>query len=432
MHMKHIILTGLFSLCLALLPTLPVQAAEVAETGTCGETAEWFLYDDGTMVIRGTGSISSSGRMSQAYDKKEVKKVVVEEGITALDEETFYECSAHKVILPNSLTTIGGAAFRSSDIQELFMPDSVVSVEGSAFDQCYYLEKVRLSQNLKVLSAGMFEGCYSIEELIIPDSVEEIYQDALSGMRFLRKLVIGRGVKSIGKNSIRAQSLREIQNHSTLDFHLKKFGIETNLIKWIVDGVRTNIVGAGRTAFGKGKKYKLVYKYMKGVTCQGRRPKTYEYGMSAKMPAAKKKGHVFFGWNQREIQFAKSKSWYKCFDYVGDSDIGDLAVMPRFLKISIKRKNKDHFTITADANVARCVLGGIGVRYSTDPTMKKYKIKQKYFYNTPNNYKRKFTIKAKKEKTYYIQFMIDGYDDVEYMKDNDDWLWSKSKVYKMK
>lgn len=172
---------------------------------------------------------------------------------------------------------------------------------------------------------------------------------------------------------------RLIQNHSTIDFRLKEFEIETNLVKWKVDGVRTDIVGAGKTAFDKGKKYKLVYKYMKGVTCLGKRPKTYEYGFPAKMPAAKKKGHVFFGWNWNETRFAKSTTWIQSFDYVPDGakDTGAIVVMPRFLKVSIKRKGRDRFTITANAEGARCILSGIGVRYSTEPTMRNYKKKTK-------------------------------------------------------
>lgn len=211
MHMKHIILTALFSLCLALLPAPPVRAAEVVEMGTCGETAQWFMYNDGTMVIRGTGEIGTSERLVRA-SKEDVKKVVVEGGITSIHDETFYECSASEVILPYSLTNIGGAAFRASNIKELYMPDSVVSVGGSTFHQCYYLKKVRLSQNLKTLSECMFESCESLQELIIPDSVEEIGKGALSGMTFLEKLVIGAGVRSIGRSYMDAVSLREIDS----------------------------------------------------------------------------------------------------------------------------------------------------------------------------------------------------------------------------
>lgn len=426
MHIKHIILTGLFSLCLILLLAPPVRAAEVVETGTCGETANWFLYDDGTMVIRGTGEVGTSERLERA-SKEDVKKVVVEEGITSIAAWTFYECSAGEVILPNSLTNIGSAAFGKSKITELSMPDSVVSVGGSAFASCDDLEKVRLSQNLKIMSGAMFKSSDSIRELIIPDSVEEIWGSALE-IRFLKKLVIGRGVRSIGKSNIDAVELREVQNHSTLDFRLKEFGIETDLITWKVDGVRTDVVRAGKTAFGKGKKYKIVYKYMNGVTCQGKRPKTYEYGIPATMPTAKKKGYVFFGWNWNEKRFAKSTSWIVSSNHAphGGDDKGAIVVMPRFLKVLIKKKSKNRITITADASGARCILDGIGVRYSTDPTMKNCKIKRYY------GYKKKFTIKAKKGKTYYIQFTL--YDDFYVYpaeNDNNDWCWSKSKVYKM-
>lgn len=431
MHMKHIFLTVLFSLCLTLLPAPPVRAVEVVETGTCGETAQWFMYDDGTMVIRGTGEIGTSERLVRA-SKEDVKRVVVEGGITSIAAGTFYECSASEVILPHSLTHIGGGAFRGSKITELSMPDSVVSVGGGAFASCDYLEKVRLSQNLKIMSEGVFKDSDSIQELIIPDSVEEICKDALE-IRFLKKLVIGRGVRSIGRSYMDAVSLREIQNYSSLDFRLKEFKIETDLITWKVDGVKTDVVGAGKTAFGKGKKYKIVYKYMKGVTCQGKRPKTYEYGISATMPAAKKKGYVFFGWNWNEKRFAKSTTWIESRNYApdGGNHTGAIVVMPRFVKVSIKKKSKNCINITTDASETRCILDGIGVRYSTEPTMRNCKKKQKYLSGKPKGYKKKFTIKAKKEKTYYFQFTL--YDDKYVNNENDssDWCWSKSKVFKM-
>ncbi len=432
MHMKHIFLTGLFFLCLILLSAPPVRAAQAVETGTCGETAQWFMYNDGTMVIRGTGEIGTSERLVRA-SKEDVKKIVVEGGITSIAAGTFYECSAGEVILPYSLTNIGSGAFRCSKITELSMPDSVVSVGGGAFASCDYLEKVRLSQNLKILSVGIFEYSDAIQELIIPDGVEKICKDALSKMRFLKKLVIGRGVRSMDKSYMDAVSLREIQNHSSLDFRLKEFEIETNLVKWSVDGVRTDVVGAGKTAFGKGKKYKIVYKYMKGVTCLGKRPSKYEYGFAAEMPAAKKKGHVFFGWNWNEKRFAKSTTWIESLDYVpeGAKDKGAIVVMPRFVKVSIKKKSKNRITITTDASETRCILDGIGVRYSTEPTMRNCKKIQKYLSGKPKGYKKKFTIKAKKGKTYYFQFTL--YDDkyVNDENDSNDWCWSKSKVFKM-
>lgn len=118
------------------------------------------------------------------------------------------------------------------------------------------------------------------------------------------------------------------------------------------------------------------------------------------MPAAKKKRYVFFGWNWNETWFAKSKSWIESFDFVPDGakDTGAIVVMPRFLKVSIKKKSRDRFTITADAEGARCILSGIGVRYYTEPTMKNSKIKRQYFLVKPKGYKKKFTIKAKKER----------------------------------
>ena len=147
------------------------------------------------------------------------------------------------------------------------------------------------------------------------------------------------------------------------------------------------------------------------------------------MPAAKKKRYVFFGWNWNETWFAKSKSWIESFDFVPDDakDTGAIVVMPRFLKVSIKKKSRDRFTITADAEGARCILSGIGVRYSTEPTMKNSKIKRQYFLVKLKGFKKKFTIKAKRGKTYYIQFAL--YDGEYVYKGND--RWSKSKVYKI-
>ena len=92
--------------------------ASAEETGTetwNEDNLTWTLTADGTMTISGSGAMKGyswySG--SPATQKKDnVKKVVIQEGITSIGNSAFYNCSNLKSIeIPEGVTSIGAFAF---------------------------------------------------------------------------------------------------------------------------------------------------------------------------------------------------------------------------------------------------------------------------------------------------------------------------------
>ena len=119
----------------------------------------WTLYEDGTLTISGTGAMKSyRNDDSPAVQKKDnVKKVVIEDGVTSIGESAFYSCkSLTSITIPDSVTSIGFTAFYAcSSLTSITILKSVTSIGKNAFKDCYnltvYLES---GSTLKVMTSA--------------------------------------------------------------------------------------------------------------------------------------------------------------------------------------------------------------------------------------------------------------------------------------
>lgn len=171
--------------------------AEEGLSGRCGENATWTLDSEtGTLTISGTGAVitgsefwrynfwrfeselllnadpledtltyyqSSYTGSTSSYDKwngNAVKKIVIEDGITSIEENAF--CS-----MP-ALTSVS-------------MPDSLEVIGSCAFAGCMKLSTINFSKNLKVIGTSAFMNCSSLKSVTLPDSLEEVYSCAFTG-----------------------------------------------------------------------------------------------------------------------------------------------------------------------------------------------------------------------------------------------------------
>ena len=70
----------------------------------------WSLSDDGTLTISGTGDMDDNPW--DVYQRANIKKVIIKNGITNVGECAFMYCdNLISVIIPNSVTSIGAYAF---------------------------------------------------------------------------------------------------------------------------------------------------------------------------------------------------------------------------------------------------------------------------------------------------------------------------------
>ena len=97
----------------------------------------WTLYADGTLTISGTGAMKSyRNDDSPAVQKKDnVKKVVIEDGVTSIGASAFYSCkSLTSITIPDSVTSIENYAFANcSNLPSITISKSVTSIGNNAF-----------------------------------------------------------------------------------------------------------------------------------------------------------------------------------------------------------------------------------------------------------------------------------------------------------
>lgn len=164
---------------------------------------EWTLSDDGTLTISGTGDMPDYGDVGPYKartfkiapwfsQKNKIKKVVIEDGVTSIGNEAFYECdSITSITIPNSVTSIGEAAFDDcSSLTSITIPDSVTSIGDYAFYGCGDLTSITFEGSTppefgknafgKVnKSIPVYVPANSIEAYKIPANSIEAYKKAL-------------------------------------------------------------------------------------------------------------------------------------------------------------------------------------------------------------------------------------------------------------
>ena len=127
--MKKVISLILFVILITALSITAFAASYTIDSGTCGingSNLRWKLYNDGTLVIEGTGKMRPYGNSryhngeyvtdapwGKYFD--ELESVDIEEGITVIGEYAFYGCSGltGSLVIPDSVNVIGMSAFDS-------------------------------------------------------------------------------------------------------------------------------------------------------------------------------------------------------------------------------------------------------------------------------------------------------------------------------
>lgn len=161
----------------------------------------------GTLTCSGGGEITQEGWIKAVKNaifetngdkcKKEVKKVVIEDGVTAIASEAFRDTPVTEVIMPDSVTRIGSIAFGWTQITSIKISENATEIADGVFRQCENLSSVILPKNLTSIPIDMFDGCSSLTSIQIPEGVTEIGHGAFMGTG-LTSITIPDGVTTIG------------------------------------------------------------------------------------------------------------------------------------------------------------------------------------------------------------------------------------------
>lgn len=291
----------------------------VATQGDWGET-QWILYHSGELVFSGaSGSEIESDAEEQnwsAYNEY-IKKIIISEGITAVDESVFSGMqSLESVSLPLTLNEIDEYAFADCPkLKEISLPDGVVSVEEYAFANSG-LEKIKIGAAAAQISPLCFDGCkitdiqvseknpnYSTDKYgvlfnkdkttliryscgflmnsyTVPDGVTLIGSNAFNN-EYLNEVVLPQSLTEIGENAFEGcLSLKTVEIPSTVTEigsgafrncrSLKEFAFPdgiTHIRSEVLDGcdsletvnVPASVVYIGEKAFGSQATFEINY-----------------------------------------------------------------------------------------------------------------------------------------------------------------------------
>lgn len=181
----------------------------------------WDLSDDGTLTISGTdmpnyrnGYNHEVPWYSQLY---EIKKIVIENGVTNIGDYAFTCPNLTSVIIPNSITSIGKYAFNGcSSLTSVNIPNTVKNIGICAFEYCSGLTVVNIPNSLTSIEYATFKECSAITSIEIPNSVTRIDDLAFKDCSALTSVTIGSSVANIGKSAFEyCFNIREIYSWNT-------------------------------------------------------------------------------------------------------------------------------------------------------------------------------------------------------------------------
>ena len=196
-------------------------AVTLVDSGQCGSNAKWKFFSDGTLRISGTGEIRPSNNAEWDKYSIDVKKIIVENGITSIAsymfsmDDCYYDqgnirYSPVSIEIADSVTSIGDCAFYKCDkLKKVSIGKGLNSLGKYVFTYCPELKEINVSaQNQKFTSinGGLYSKNKSIlyrlphngaKEFTVPEGVETIKTDAMGDLVTLETVRIPASVKTI-------------------------------------------------------------------------------------------------------------------------------------------------------------------------------------------------------------------------------------------
>ena len=325
------------AMLLALLPTAAFADNAHATSGTCGEGGSekdvtWKLDSDGTLTISGNGKIKDTSKNNLRWlwiYPDEIKKVIVENGVTGIGGYDFYNCTnLTEVDLSNvqTLKNIGDNAFANCSslstvklpmngelewidtnafgfvdgsapkIREIKIPASVKEIRGHVFNGCKQLENVEFAEGskLETIYWNAFEST-SLKKITIPASVTTIEFNAFRRCEQLKSVTFAPGSK-----------LKKVDTNAFVDC--------PNLVIYYNDeGVESALLEGNVTT---ADKIKPTYPTVTFDFDNGTEAKNKQVENGEKVPKPEtdptKDGYIFAGWYTKD---ANDKWADKPFDF---------------------------------------------------------------------------------------------------------------------
>ena len=220
----------------------------------------WTLDADGTLNISGTGAMkdyNDDDNPSPVYQNSNVKKVVIEKGVTSIGNYAFSGCLGLKSItIPDGITSIGDHAFDSCiNLRSITLPDSITSIGMWAFYNCWNVPSIIIPDGVTSIEDFTFDSCIGLTSITIPNSIINIKSSAFHNCAELASITIPDSVTSIGESVF-----GDCSNLTTISLScgsaLKKsdFGKQADLVSYTNQHLLTKTAAKAATCSESGNK----------------------------------------------------------------------------------------------------------------------------------------------------------------------------------
>ena len=221
----------------------------------------WKLYADGTLNISGTGAMkdyNDDDNPSPVYQNSNVKKVVIEKGVTSIGNYAFSGCLGLKSItIPDGITSIGDHAFDSCiNLRSITLPDSITSIGMWAFYNCWNVPSIIIPDGVTSIEDFTFDSCIGLTSITIPNSIINIKSSAFHNCAELASITIPDSVTSIGESVFGdCSSLTTISLSCKSSLKRSDFGGQADLVSYTLHTLKKTEAKAATCTENGNKEY---------------------------------------------------------------------------------------------------------------------------------------------------------------------------------
>ena len=198
---------NMFFVLAALLCLLPVtvHAAETVASGSCGDSVNWVLTDDGTLTVSGIGNMANyaMGYAPWHSYRSQITTVVVSDGVSSVGNFCFYNLDyVSYVKLADSITSIGWSAFsNSSGFSFIRLPQYLVSIDSSAFSATS-LVSITLPATLTSIGNYAFSNCSKLVSVVsLADVPPNMGTEVFKNFTVLSRIMVPDGLADTYKSA---------------------------------------------------------------------------------------------------------------------------------------------------------------------------------------------------------------------------------------
>ena len=196
--------TGAFSWCLF------ISSINIPEGITSLENHTFYACLSLTDIVI-PNTVNTIGKYAFAYCE-DLASIQLPSSLTELDTCAFYHCkSLNAVSFPNGLTRIGAWAFDSCvNLSNITLPEGLTTMEKSAFRECSGLQYAELPSSLAVLDTAVFEYCTSLTSVNLPNGLTRIGGWAFDSCVNLSSITLPESLTTIEKSAFLYSGLTSV------------------------------------------------------------------------------------------------------------------------------------------------------------------------------------------------------------------------------